>query len=262
MGHDANKVKMGSTRNSCRKGSEVFDLDPGVFKAGLAVRRTSANSLSVAKADGLWAGVSLGSGLTGAKMVEVLKAGLEIPVLLELAAAKGNATITAFAQLVSGTADTIQVGATVFTAQAGAATPGTATFQAASSNDATATSLAAQINAHATANTVVKAVAVGPIVNITALGNTTAGNAIALAYVSNGTVGATVSGANLSGGGGAADFVSPGKKVYFSDTSGKADDPNSAATISDAIYETGAIIGIQEDGTEVAVAIISMPGGL
>jgi hypothetical protein len=115
--------------------------------------------------------------------------------------AEGTATITSYANLVSGTDDSITVGATVFTAQAGAATPGDATFQAATSNAATALSLANQINSHATAGELVRASVVAAVVTIRAKAGGTAGNAIALAYTDNDTnVGATVSGAFLAGG--------------------------------------------------------------
>jgi len=115
--------------------------------------------------------------------------------------ARGKATITSYANLVSGTDDSIQVGATVFTAQTGAATLGTATFQAAGSNALTATSLALQINAHATAGALVTAWAVDTVVHIRAKLIGTAGNAIALIYADHDTnVGATVSGATLLGG--------------------------------------------------------------
>lgn len=120
-----------------------------------------------------------------------------------MTAASGNATITSYANLVATTPDTIQVGVTVFTAQAGAATLGTATFQAATSNNATAASLAAQINAHAVAGAKVHAVAVGAVVTITALADGESGNSIALIYVDNASsAGATVSGATLTGGDG------------------------------------------------------------
>lgn len=122
---------------------------------------------------------------------------------IEATQASGNATITSYANLVSGTDDTITVGATVFTAQTGAATLGTATFQAATSNDATAASLAAQINAHAIAGALVEATAVGAVVTIESVSGGSSGNSIALAYTDNDTnVGATVSGANLTGGDG------------------------------------------------------------
>jgi len=115
--------------------------------------------------------------------------------------AKGTITITNFANLVSGTDDSVGVAGTTFTAQAGAVTPGGATFQAASSNAATATSLAAQINAHASASLLVRAIADDAVVHITALKGGTAGNSIALAYTDNDTnVGATKSGTALAGG--------------------------------------------------------------
>jgi hypothetical protein len=263
MGHDATKVKMGSTGSSFKQGSETFPSDPEVFSAGLAVRRTSGSLLSVTKTDGEWIGISLGKSLANEKHTTVLNAGTDIPVQLESTPASGSATITSYANLVSGTPDSITIGATVFTAQAGAATPGAGTFQAATSNNATAASLVAQINAHATAGALVKAVANGAIVEITAKGNTSAGNSIALIYTDNDTnVGATVSGATLTGGGTAANYVVKGQKVYFSDTTGKADDPDSEATISDAVYVSGVLTGLSEAGTEISVALIDAPGGL
>lgn len=53
-----------------------------------------------------------------------------VPVLASLKRATAVVTISAYANLVSGTADTLQVDGTTFTAQSGAATPGVATFQA------------------------------------------------------------------------------------------------------------------------------------
>lgn len=115
--------------------------------------------------------------------------------------AEGLITITSYANLVSGTDDVITIGATAFTAQTGAATPGTGTFQAATSNDATAASLAAQINAHAVAGALVIATADGPEVTIKAIHGGVAGNSIALGYTDNDTnVGATKSGTTLAGG--------------------------------------------------------------
>ncbi len=122
--------------------------------------------------------------------------------------ATGNFTITDYTKLVSGTDDSVTVGATVFTAQVGAATLGTETFQAITSNAITAASLAAQINAHATAGALVKAKARGAVVLIHAIHGGTAGNAIALAYTDNdANVGATKSGVFLTGGVADADYT-------------------------------------------------------
>lgn len=124
------------------------------------------------------------------------------------AAADGTVTITSYANLVSGTDDSITIEGVVFTAQAGAATLGTTTFQAATSNDATAASLAAQINAHTATSVLVTAAAVGAVVTITANLLDYTGNTIALSYTDNDTnVGATLaglSGGNLSGASGIA----------------------------------------------------------
>lgn len=115
--------------------------------------------------------------------------------------AVGSVTITSYADLLEVTPDTVTVGGVIFTAQAGPVTLGDNTFQAAVDNDATAVSLAAQINAHAVASTLVDAVAVGPVVNLTAVNGGVVGNSIAIVYTDNGSVvGATVSGATLTGG--------------------------------------------------------------
>jgi hypothetical protein len=122
---------------------------------------------------------------------------------VEPTAASGTVTITNYANLVSGDDDTVTVGATVFTAQESAVTLGQATFRAATSNNDTAASLAAQINGHAVAGALVTAVADGAIVTITSKTTGSSSNSIALEYDDNDTnVGATVSGATLEGGDG------------------------------------------------------------
>lgn len=150
--------------------------------------------------------------------------------------ARGNITITNYANLVSGTHDTVTVGATVFTAQSTSVTPGDGTFQAATSNAATADSLAAQINAHATAGALVYAWAYGAIVYIRALAGGTAGNSIALDYTDHDSnVGATKSDTTLSGG----DAV---------DAEDEYDDVRE--TIADIIKDSVAA-GVVTQGTEV-----------
>ena len=119
--------------------------------------------------------------------------------------ADGIATISAFAALVAGTADTLTVGEIVFTAQATSAVLGEATFQSATSNEATASSLATQINAHNGTKNLVIATAVGAVLTIKAKNSGSAGNNIVLAYNSNGSVGLVLSGitaGKLDGGAG------------------------------------------------------------
>lgn len=132
---------------------------------------------------------------------------------VEQTVADGSITITSYANLLDDVADEITVGTVTFVAQAGAATPGAATFQAATGNNETAASLAAQINAHEDLEDLVEAVAVGAVVTITAIvDNYWEGNDIVVAYSdednSGTSVGATLAG--LSGGklaGGAGLFV-------------------------------------------------------
>lgn len=263
MSHDATKVLMGNVLTNSKEMTEHLG-SPATFIAGLAIRQKSDGVLSVTKADGQWLGISLGKGLSDSlKTVALCRSGLKVPVLLERQPARGLIEITDYAALVSGTDDSITVGATVFTAQAGAATLGQTTFQAATSNDDTATSLAAQINSHATASTLVKATVVAAVVTLTAISNSTSGDSIAMAYTDNDSnIGATVSGATLTDSDDSQDYVTIGEKVYFSDSTGKADDQNSGSTISDAIYVSGVLTGIQEDGTEAACALVDMGGGL
>lgn len=114
--------------------------------------------------------------------------------------ARGKITITDYANLVSGTDDELTIGSTTFTAQTGAATEGDDTFQAATSNEATAASLALQINTHATEGALVYAQAIENEVWIRYKVGGTGGNSYALVYTDNDTnVGATVSAATLLG---------------------------------------------------------------
>lgn len=263
--HNASKVQMGSVGMSGYNASD-FAADPATFPAGTAVRLKSDGTVSVTKSDGAWLGISRGRSLSSTKRLSVVTDGRLVPVLVERQPARGSITISSYANLLTGGADTITVGATAFTAQSGATTPGDATFRAATSNAATAADLAAQINAHAIAGALVVA-AVDSVdttkVNLTARSNATDGDTIALAYTEGGSgTGASVSGATFTDSDDSPDFVTLGAKVYFSDTSGKADDGSSGATLSDAVYASGLLTGVDEDGNEVLAALVDMPGGL
>lgn len=113
--------------------------------------------------------------------------------------AQGTITISDYADLVSGTDDVITVAGVAFTAATGEVNPGEANFLATVSNDSTAASLAAQINAHDDASDLVVATVLGAVVTIKAKVAGIPGNDIAVSYTDNDTnVGATLSG--LSGG--------------------------------------------------------------
>lgn len=135
------------------------------------------------------------------------------------AKASGTITISSYANLVSGYDDSIQIGDEVFVAQAGAVTPGDNTFQAVTSNDITAASLRAQINAHPILKDLVVAGGTAASVTITAKARGVAGNLIALVYDDNdANVGASVSGALLTGGTAAHDIGTYDGVVAFSST--------------------------------------------
>ena len=120
--------------------------------------------------------------------------------------ATGVITISDYAALVSGTDDVITIEGVAFTAQAGASTLGQTTFTAATSDELTAASLAAQINGHPATAARVTASVVGDAVTLTAVADGSEGNEIGLSYTDNDTnVGAVLSGlsgGNLSGGDG------------------------------------------------------------
>ena len=104
----------------------------------------------------------------------------------------GCVTISSYADLVCACcADVVRVAGVTFTAQTAAVTLGDATFQAATSNTATASSLVAQINAHTTASGLVTATSLCGVVTATA---DAVGTCLSISYSCNTcTVGSTVS---------------------------------------------------------------------
>ncbi len=81
MGHDATKVLMGATQSS------VKDVDSrhGEIAAGTIVRLKNDGTLSVASADGLPLGISLGKDLSDTARTAIARRGLRVPVLLTAA---------------------------------------------------------------------------------------------------------------------------------------------------------------------------------
>ena len=120
--------------------------------------------------------------------------------------AQGVFTVSSYANLVSGTADKVTIAGVDFTAQAGAVTLGEAKFQAATSNNATAASLAAQINGHATIGLQVVASVVGAVVTVKAIDTGSSGNNITATYTDGdaqiGGAWTGLSGGKLAGGDG------------------------------------------------------------
>lgn len=269
MSHDALKVLMGGLLSSSRSIS-CFDSDPANFRAGVFVSLGSDSGLSLLKSAGMRVGVSLGKDLSNTKKTSVVRSGAGVPVLLTLKKARATVTITNYANLVSGTDDAIAVAGVSFVAQEGAATLGQATFQAASSNNSTATSLAAQINARATTSPLVKAYANGAVVTVVALLGGDAGNDIGITYTNNdGNVGATIAVAvddKLALGSDDyddIDYVEKGQKVYVDDVTGMAtENIGGGVTITDATYVSAVLTGINEDKTESPAAVVDLIGGV
>lgn len=81
MSHDPTKIKLGGVDYS---GAEItnHDGDPETFEAGLAVRQKSDGKLTLAKADGLHLGISLGVSLSDAKRTSVARTGYRVPIQL------------------------------------------------------------------------------------------------------------------------------------------------------------------------------------
>lgn len=265
--HDPTRVLMGAGLSSAKQVSE-YDADPAGLLAGRRVQLASTGLPSLLKSAGFTLGISMGRSLSNTKRTAVAREGEAIPVRLSLKRARGTVTITNFTNLLTTTPDVITINGTAFTAQAGAVTPGGATFRAATDVTATAASLASQINAHATVGLVVRATSALGVVTISAVTPGAAGNAITTTYTDNGggNVGATVQQAVLAGGsdtGVDVDYVVIGTKVYFDDITGDATDGTlPGSSISDAIYVSGELIGINEDSSETPAALIDMPGGL
>lgn len=271
MSHSASYVKFGAALQSGEVVSQ-HDVDPATFLAGLVVSMASTGLPQLGKSTFGFMGVSKGRSLSNTKHTAVTRSGNRVPIRASLKRSTGVITVSSYANLVSGTDDSVTVGATVFTAQAGAATPGDTTFQAATSNAATAISLAAQINAHATASTLVYAVVTssGVVTLYAVVEGAGTGHDVALAYTDNDTnVGITLSGltgGKLSGGSNTISdiaYMTVGAKAYVNNSTGKLDIAMTGfSTVTDAMYVSEELTGYDDDLAESAAGLVDMQGGL
>lgn len=78
MGHDATKVLLGSTVSSVKE----VDNKAGTIAAGLIVRLKSDDTISIAAADGLPLGISLGRSLSDTSRTAIARKGLKVPIQL------------------------------------------------------------------------------------------------------------------------------------------------------------------------------------
>lgn len=100
--------------------------------------------------------------------------------------AQGVFTVSDYTHFTQSGIDTITINGVVLTAQTTAVVAGEATFQAATSNNATASSIASQINAHATLKNIVIATVVDNVITVKAKEGGSAGNLITAIYTNNG----------------------------------------------------------------------------
>lgn len=262
--HNTGQILLGSTRQGGKHPAKVVSSvasDPATYKAGLAVRMASSGLLSLSS--GFLCGVSLGKSLDDNTRTSYVRKSGGVP--LRALKYSGTITISSYANLVSTSGDVIQVAGVDFTAQSSSVTLGQATFQAASSNNATATSLAAQINAHATAGAKVYAQAASAVVHLVSIEDNPSAPTLTYTDSSPTTVGASVSGS------GTMTALTPtiGAAVYVHSTLGKAVvSTHTSAVVTNAIYASndatsGALIdGIDESGSTIVCAMIDMEGGI
>lgn len=243
--HDPTKVLMGATGSSA-KDSSMHSANPATYKAGLAVRLKNNGDISLLKSDGSWLGVSLGRSLSDTSKIAVARTGSEIPLLAsddsEFASLqKDHLLFTAV--LVGSDGNDIQI-TLANTATAGAETV-----------DVTALSIVVGIESGvSTCQQIVDAIeadAEASALITVAIDEGEAASAQAAFTID-----------NLEGGVDLGSYITVGAKVYINDTTGLADVNDSGRTISDAVYVSGLLSGIQEDGTIANVVLVDMSGGL
>ena len=78
MGHDATKVLLGTTQSSFR----TVENHKGSIPAGKIVRLKSDDTISLAAADGLPLGISLGKSQSDIGWTPIVKKGTRVPLLL------------------------------------------------------------------------------------------------------------------------------------------------------------------------------------
>lgn len=268
MLHDDTKVLLGGTASNIKDVSE-YSVDPEDFPAGTAVRAAADGGLQTDDdSTACLVGISLGKSLSNDARTAVARNGLRIPLIVKEYFASGTITFDDYADLLSD-ADTIEVAGVVFTAQSGAVSLGEAKFRAATSNELTAKSLAAQINAHEESGALVEAVAAEIesdwVVTVTAKLPGTGGNALTFDYTDNAAEGNSVavtldpSEGTLAGG-----AVAPvhGKQVYVNDDGYGCLSTDGDAAATGAVYNGGLKTGVREDGTTLSVALVDAMGSL
>ena len=233
--HDATKVLMGSTQSSDKE-SSCYDSDPASFPAGRAVRVKSDGKLSLTLADGRLAGVSVGKSLSDTKKTAVVRAGNRVPIQLAKYLVKEDLSFVTKvnAAVAIEFLDTGTAGSEVVTVT-GDDDAGYLISVSMEDAVSTATQMKAAIDGEAEALALIETIISG-----------TAGDAQA-AFAED----------DIDG------MAQPviGAAVRVSDVTGMAV-PSALGTATGAFYASGALTGVQEDATEIDVAVIDMAGGL
>ncbi len=164
--------------------------------------------------------------------------------------------------MTDGGNDSFTVGDVEFVAQTGAVEEGDATFQAAVSEEATAASLADQINTNDDTKDVVTAVADGADVVITAKDLGDAGNSIVLTFTDDteNTAGSVTGSGTLEDG--IDSPATKGGQVSVNDAGKGCDDGDEDASATGGTYATEVMTGVDVDGAECFVALIDVRGSL
>jgi hypothetical protein len=234
--HDATKVLMGSTQSSDRDAS-VFPSDPASFPAGRAVRLADDGTLSTTLADGGLVGVSLGRSLSDTKKTAVCRDGNRVPIELAKYLVKAQLTFTLKRKVAVAIEllDTETAGAETVTVT-GDDDAGYLISVGMDSTTSTTTQIKAALDGEPDALALIET-------KIASGQGATAVTAFASDDID--TMAQAVIGA----------------VVRVSDVTGKAV-PAGIGSATGACYASGALTGIQEDATEIDVAVIDMAGGL
>lgn len=273
MSHDESKVLLGSTASNIKDVTD-YDADPADFPAGTAVRASATGGLQTEdNSVAAYAGISLGKSLSNDDKTAVARTGLRIPLRQKSYYAKATLAVLDYSDMLTAeplAADTLTIGlgedAVQFVAQAAAVTEGQAKFQAATTNEATAKSIADQVNAHADTKDLVTAEAVEDssdwFVVFTAKDVGPGGNEIIAVW---GDETANEAAAFDTAGtleGGAFGAAVHGKAVYVNDDGHGCLSTDDDAAATGAYYDGGVKTGVTEDKSEVYAAYVNAPGGL
>lgn len=236
--HDANKVLLGTSVSSIRK-LVSFDADPATFKAGYAVRRASDGGLIIADdSTAALYGISAGRDLSNAKYTAVFVAGSRgVPLRLKNAAATltvGDLTFTSKLFGAAGNAITIALIDSLDDGSASVTVEGTDIVIDIEAAVTTAADIAAAIVGNAEANALVS---------------------VEVAEGKGSTAQAAAAEAPLTSG---SDVAVKGGVVKIDDVTGEGSVDGDA---TGAVYASGLMTGVDEDGTEVPVALVDLIGG-